>query len=186
MKALPVPRFIKSIIPLDMREILRIYEHNFLKSFLRMDFRALRVNKQGNYWCVDDGQYSVLVPNIQRWRQYRFGLDKRFRNVADKYGLGRYYDINPKDIVIDIGANIGEFSIMAHKLGAVVYSIEADPIVFEVLKKNTDQAQSIFCFNELIWSKKETITFYSSTMGADSSAIKPGRFTSSYEKKQSP
>jgi len=181
MKTLPVAQFIKSIIPPDKRELLRIYEHNFLKSFLKEDFKALRVNKRGDYWCVDDGQYSILIPKIQRWRQYRFGLEHRFQNVADKYGLGRYYEICPKDLVIDIGANIGEFSIIAHKRGAVVYAIEADNFIFGALKKNTEGSANIFLLCEIIWNKNEIVTFYSSARGADSSVIKPDYFTHSYK-----
>ncbi|MDE9528727.1 non-ribosomal peptide synthetase [Xenorhabdus bovienii] len=45
--------------------------------------------------------------------------------------------VNPGDVVVDIGANIGLFTLFAHyELGASVYAIEPDPENAELLKKN--------------------------------------------------
>jgi len=49
--------------------------------------------------------------------------------------------VNPK-IVIDVGANVGQFAVAASRLfpGATVYPIEPDPRVAELLRKNVGKA----------------------------------------------
>jgi len=48
----------------------------------------------------------------------------------------KYYHIRPNDTVVDIGASIGAFSVLAAKRGAQVYSYEPTPRSFELLTKN--------------------------------------------------
>lgn len=45
-------------------------------------------------------------------------------------------NLKPTDIVVDGGANIGVFSIMAARRARLVYAIEPDPVNFEYLCKN--------------------------------------------------
>jgi FkbM family methyltransferase len=48
----------------------------------------------------------------------------------------KYQQIRPKDIVIDIGASIGAFSVLAAKRGARVYAYEPTPRSFKLLMRN--------------------------------------------------
>jgi FkbM family methyltransferase len=48
----------------------------------------------------------------------------------------KHLNIQPKDVVLDIGANIGAFSLLALKLGAEVYSFEPDEDNFNIAKEN--------------------------------------------------
>lgn len=61
--------------------------------------------------------------------------------IDDIYGLNCYLnhprlEISERDVVIDIGAHIGGFSILAAKKGAFVHSYEPDPDNYELLKIN--------------------------------------------------
>jgi hypothetical protein len=47
---------------------------------------------------------------------------------------------NPKHIFIDMGAHIGWFSMLALQCGLDAMSIEADPVTYSVLSRNTDRA----------------------------------------------
>jgi FkbM family methyltransferase len=49
------------------------------------------------------------------------------------------YRLKKEDIVIDIGANIGIFSILAATCGAYVYAFEPNPETFRILKMNVDE-----------------------------------------------
>jgi FkbM family methyltransferase len=56
------------------------------------------------------------------------------RDYYRKYGN---LEINPGDIVVDLGANIGAFSVLSSLCGASrVYAVEAHPETLEILKKN--------------------------------------------------
>ena len=82
-----------------------------------------------------------------------FGLKFRFK-AADVVGRFIYkYDIyepetthcllseiqfNSDDIVLDVGANIGWYSLIAAKYGANVHAFEPDPLNFKLLNENID------------------------------------------------
>ena len=67
--------------------------------------------------------------------------------------------ISLKDHVIDIGANIGNHTIAFSKISKKVYSFEAHPRTFEILKFNTDKYKNIKIFNIGISNKKGSLFF---------------------------
>jgi FkbM family methyltransferase len=55
--------------------------------------------------------------------------------VENEYGLG---PLRPNDVVIDVGAHIGSFSWLAHRMGSrVIMAFEIDPWHYEALLENT-------------------------------------------------
>lgn len=79
----------------------------------------------------------------------------------DDYGLENI-NLNPDDIVIDIGANIGMFSIyVKKKFGCKVISFEPVPLNFENLKKNIElnglKLEDFELHNTAITSKENDI-----------------------------
>ena len=67
--------------------------------------------------------------------------------------------ISSKDHVVDIGANIGNHSIAFSKISKKIYSFEAHPRTFEILKFNTDKYKNIKIFNIGISNKKGSLFF---------------------------
>ena len=67
--------------------------------------------------------------------------------------------ISSKDHVVDIGANIGNHSIAFSKISKKVYSFEAHPRTFEILKFNTHKYKNIKIFNIGISNKKGSLFF---------------------------
>ena len=59
--------------------------------------------------------------------------------------------------MVDIGANIGNHSIAFSKISKKVYSFEAHPRTFEILKFNTDKYKNIKIFNIGISNKKGSL-----------------------------
>lgn len=101
-----------------------------------------------------------------------FGVNIMTRNDSDRGIVREVFsekvygtDIRPGMTVIDIGANIGCFSLLAAKKGARVYAFEPDPWNFRMLKKNillNDFSRSISAFNDAVWSKKGAIHLFDS------------------------
>src|SRR3990167_5666389 len=56
----------------------------------------------------------------------------------ETYFAGDFFTISGGDIVVDIGAHIGSFSILAASKGAAVISYEPITINFDLLKDNVD------------------------------------------------
>ena len=67
--------------------------------------------------------------------------------------------ISLKDHVIDIGANIGNHTIAFSKISKKVYSFEAHPRTFEILKFNTYEYKNIKIFNLGISNRKGFLFF---------------------------
>lgn len=61
--------------------------------------------------------------------------------IYDEYGIS----VDPGDVVVDIGANYGFFSIYAWKKGASkIYSLEPFPSTVECLAENTKDLENVF------------------------------------------
>lgn len=72
------------------------------------------------------------------------------------------FNLNEGDIVVDIGANIGVFSIYAARKVGKVLSFEPCLENFEDLKENIElnNAKNIFLYNKGIYSKKGKLKLY--------------------------
>lgn len=127
---------------------------NWLTYF--MDYLGFLKNKQLIYYLRNGVKYKVrggtcdrgIIQEIWFWKIYTPPL----------------FEIKPDDIVIDIGAQIGIFSIFASKLAPYgkVYSFEPVPENFKLLCENIrlNNCQNIFCFQKAISDKEgEEIIF---------------------------
>lgn len=86
-----------------------------------------------------------------------------------------YMQINHNDIVVDIGANIGDFSFLATLLGAKkVFAYEPDTTPFKDLKYNitTNRISNIKAINKAISNIKGSIIFYKAENNGGSSLYK--------------
>lgn len=72
-------------------------------------------------------------------------------------------------IVVDVGANLGMFSLRCVELGAkLIYAIEAQPAVFQLgLLENVKNYPMIRCMNAAVWDKDgETVTILNEHVGS--------------------
>jgi FkbM family methyltransferase len=85
--------------------------------------------------------------------------------------------IPPNPIIVDVGANIGQFCIAAKLFypTATIYSFEPDPDSYAHLVANTDRLDSVHTFNIGLGSKRETLTFHRHPLSVMSSfTTEPG------------
>lgn len=106
------------------------------------------------------------------YRHDAFGLKWLVRNSTDEAIIQEvcaqkvYGDVIREGMyVLDIGAQLGSFSIFAASKGAFVRAYEPDPDNYATLQENinlNDFSRSIPAFNEAVWSSNTEITLFDS------------------------
>lgn len=122
---------------------------------------------------VVDGS-TITVPSPLRWKLYKKGWIGRLDRLEREYGVGRHIDLGANSVVLDIGANAGEFAHVCARYGAQIHCVEPDPTVFACLQHNTQQLGNTACHEMLFWKENTTLDFYSVPERADSSVFAEG------------
>ena len=118
---------------------------------------------------VFDGR--VVVPSPFRWKLYRKGWEARLDQLAAEYGVGRHIVLTGASVVIDVGANAGEFAHVCARAGARVYCIEPDAATRACLVENIRELTNATAHDALFWKNETTVPFASIPAHADSSVF---------------
>lgn len=89
-----------------------------------------------------------------RHRRLEWDAEWRFNKVAKH--------LSPNDIAIDCGANVGKFTHLLGKTGAMVYAFEPDPYCFEILKSKFEGRPNIRLFNKAVGAENGKTALYRS------------------------
>lgn len=100
------------------------------------------------------------------------GLSHRLSQMLTKYQHGDVY-VREGDVVVDVGANIGEFSIAVAPIAALTYAFEPDPVPYRCLILNSANAKTIVPVARALSDRSEKVTFYHAPETADSSIVMP-------------
>ncbi len=117
----------------------------------------------------------IAVPSPLRWKLYKKGWRARLDQLEREYGVGRHVTLGPDSVILDIGANAGEFAHVAARYGAQIFCLEPDPNVFACLKKNTRRLNNVSIHDALVWNEEAELEFFSAPASADSSVFDEGQ-----------
>ncbi|MEO1014859.1 MAG: FkbM family methyltransferase [Pseudomonadota bacterium] len=117
-----------------------------------------------------DGQ-RIYAPSPLRWKLYRKGWTARLDRLAREYGVGAHATLDEQSVVIDIGANAGEFAHVTARSGARVYCCEPDPIARSCLERNVESLDGVSIHDVAIWKENGEINFGLAPDRADSSVF---------------
>ena len=160
----------------------KIIKHNFWRCPRDPMLTKLDVKQHDGVWHVSDGKDGLYVAALPRWRRYRRGgVRNNCEAVALTYGHGKHFTPAPGQTIIDIGANVGEFSLHCLWHGASVVAIEADQWVFDILERNLSGHTKAQPMNCAIAASDGSLTFYSSVEKADSSLVRPDVVDDEYQ-----
>jgi FkbM family methyltransferase len=118
---------------------------------------------------VRHGNYEIQVPNFDRWLYVRLNALRLMGNDERKM-LSRH--VMPGMTVLDIGANIGLYSLLLAELvgnGGKVFAFEPDPVLFETALTNIKQngrADTIRLQKVALGSQGGHATLYRSTFNS--------------------
>lgn len=100
--------------------------------------------------------------------------------------------IKPGDFVLDIGANIGFFTILMAKLvgpAGRVWAFECNPAVVEKLRANIvkNKLENVSVYEQPLWSKNEPVQFWVNRDSSGGSALwDPGRCAENIKSRAEP
>jgi len=124
-----------SSLPLSV--FIQIFNHIYRYTrFPKWSLRLRRITS--NIFSIEDVSGNrIVLGRRNRIIKYSTGINARIVEIEDKYFL-RDVEISPGDLIIDIGANIGEVSMALLNRGVKIriIAVEADPLEFECLKLN--------------------------------------------------
>lgn len=126
----------------------------------------------GLYARVHDGR--VAIPHPLLWKMYRWGWEGRLARLAAEYGVGTHFELTPNSLVLDVGANAGEFAHICARAGARVHCFEPDPGVFACLQKNVAGLEGVTLHDCVIWKEDGEVEFGLAPERSDSSVFVTG------------
>lgn len=158
---------------LRLRDRVHLALHNVVSQTGLGGLRPVRVSRNGLQFDLDIQGHRLRVPSALLWRSYRRGWTARMQRLAAEFGLDGTFTLTPGDTVIDIGANVGDFALLAAGKGAQVLCLDGDPVVVECLNANTAKLPQIATDCVILWKEACELTFYSAPGKADSSIFLP-------------
>jgi len=127
--------------------------------------------------------FKFYICVLHRSKGYMNGLVQKGNEIASSYGLDMV-PLKSGDIVIDIGANVGDLSIylknFSNTTDITYMAIEPGNLEFECLKRNSEGLKSDL-YKLALGESCGFQTFYYSPSGADSSLFQPLHTESQYE-----
>jgi len=103
------------------------------------------------------GQSKISLFNKEYFYDSHFGLGSLQGILTRHKYLLSFMNIKNSEVktVLDIGANIGNFTILSHKLfpKAKIFSFEPIPFTFSILEKNIGKQKNIKIFNKAVGEK---------------------------------
>jgi len=135
------------------------------------------------YWNKMD-VVKLIKTKIQNGLVMWYREDDKF--VGQRIALRKYEEyesililknVNKNSVVVDIGANIGYYTLLLAKVCKRVYTIEPDKECFEILKKNIleNNLKNVVLINKAVSDRKEKLNFIVDKENLGNSRIKSQR-----------
>lgn len=123
--------------------------------------------------CFTTGE-TLLVPQAERITRFISGYEKSLHRILWQYKMEEF-DSSGFNLILDVGANLGEFSIAAlRKFGSTVISVEPVDKTYSCLRSNLFQyADRSKSYNFVLGNRDYIGPFFVSTSLENSSSVKP-------------
>jgi len=116
-----------------------------------------------NYWIVKSRKLTLLYP--------KEGLRRPNPKISQKYTYKNFVEVKKGDIVCDVGAFIGEFTLSIADIASKIILFEPDPNNYRILKRNTAHLKNITILRNPLWKENTPLEFKLGYPSVDSSLI---------------
>lgn len=133
---------------------------------------------KNNYLARDPDGLKLFFCERTRFELYIFpnGVRHRLLKIFEKYSDGEIR-VKSGDVVIDVGANIGEFTVSVSHLASSIIAIDPDPNVQSSLKRNTEEISNASIYQVALSNSNGEADFFINTRDADSSLVMPQAYS---------
>ena len=157
-----------------------LYEYLKLRSSLNKSFIE---NLKGIFvFRLPNGLRAAVLADPKYLRTYVVTYDEIF--VMDIYDRLRDFMPNEHDVVLDIGAFIGLYTLK-HYRAERIFAFEPNPISYTLLRNNIrlNELENVKLFNYALWSQSSYMPFYEEEFLVGSSTLIPEWHKSLHMKK---
>lgn len=157
-----------------MTGVIKQYSPDSLYSILKSSYTTIHPKKTSRIIYPVDGCWRVITKNDNYYtfkNQMSRGSEKWQKEKYDRYNCEGFCTVEYNDIVVDVGAFVGEFSIPVSFSAQKVICIEPDPDTFKTLVSQTRAKSNILAINVLPHNESKKIEFNKAMDGSESSLI---------------
>ena len=137
----------------------------------RVKDRQLNVdwhNDSQLFKVTQSGEHPVYIARLARIKSKYMTTTSRSNQIVRRYLLDQVR-FEKGDVLIDVGANIGELSMaLAHKFGVFPVAVEPDPTEIKCLNKNLELFPSLV-YSGIAWHEDCSVTISCSNDTGDTS-----------------
>ncbi|MDZ7628506.1 MAG: FkbM family methyltransferase [Parvularculaceae bacterium] len=176
-RAVPIAALVvhrNSLVQLSAIQRLKLLRQDLLAALHIGGNVPIAVRQTPDGWVVEVDARRIAVPSPLRWKLYRLGWEARLDRLAREYGIGRHVALTNESVVLDVGANAGEFAHVCARYGARVFCFEPDPAVFASLTRNLADLPNASAHDMVIWKEDGAVDFGLAPERADSSVFAKG------------
>ena len=137
--------------------------------------RAVSLKREADLLRIDDGLRQLCIPHLSWVSRFRGGIGAELDAVAAKYVGETGYVPRENDVVVDIGAGIGEFTLWCADAGATVVACEPDPLAFACLERNIPARVEVKSLPYALWKEQARLRLHGSADTTESSLIEDGK-----------
>ncbi len=135
----------------------------------------VRLRRDADLVRVTPGARRIYVPNARAAARFRAGIETQLDAVAAKYLGGTSYIPRPGDVIVDVGAGIGEFTLWCANAGAGVVSFEPDPLALACLERNVRDLPEVRVLPNALWKERANLRLHGARDTDESSLIEDGK-----------
>lgn len=130
----------------------------------------IKVEFDGELYHVSDDIQEVYIARQRRLVFYWEGVQKRLLDLAGQYLIDRI-SFNYDDVVVDVGANVGELGKWFQMKGGGVKYVALEPSVSEYNANKKNNPQGV-CLNMGAWDSEGVLEFFDRNDTGDSSLFR--------------
>ena len=93
------------------------------------------------------------------------------RRILEKYTYSPFVKVKKNDVVVDVGAFIGEFVLQIANKASRIIAIEPDPYNYCLLCRNTEHLKNVITIQNPLWNDNVKVIFKMGLISSDSSIL---------------